>query len=135
MTADAKLEVHLEGLELYHPAAQAAAGELLTDLRRASDLPVEEREVNDGDGTKGALVELIVSLGTPGSIVGLARIMQLWLGRDRRRSIRVSVRNGDEETVIDVEGDQISTDTLAHALRSAVERNQEPGQEKDSETH
>ena len=117
---EAKLDVHLEGLGSDHPASQAAMDELLSDLKSVTELEAEEREANS-DGSKGVMVELVVSLGAPGSIAGLARIMQLWLGRDMRRSLTVSVRNAGKETVVAIEGDHISADAVVNALRSAVE--------------
>ena len=117
MAAEAKLDVHLKGLEPDHPASLAALEELLSDLRSESELRAEQRGLPD-KGSKGAVVELIVSLGASGSIPGLVRIVQLWLGRDRRRSLTVFVRDEPGETVVNIEGDQISTETLSEALRS-----------------
>ena len=124
-TVEAKLETHLEGLGLDHPATQAAVSELMADLRGESELRPAEREVGE-HGSKGAVVELVVSLGTPGSIVGLARILQLWLSRDRRRSLTVSVRKSSGETQVTIDGRDISNDVVTNALRSAVEPNGEP---------
>ena len=120
MPAEAKIDIKLEGLEPAHPATQAALEELLTDLRSASELRPEQRGLSE-KGSKGAVVELIVSLGTSGSIAGLVRIVQLWLNRDRRRSLTVSVRDEPGETVISIEGDAISTETLSDAMRSLSE--------------
>jgi hypothetical protein len=117
--AQVVLEVQFEGISLDHSAAQEGIRELIADLRSA----VREEEVADG-GSKGAPVELVVSLGASGTVAGLVRIVKLWLTRDRRRTMTVSVRDMTKETVISIEGDQISVDALNQALNSIVNLNQ-----------
>lgn len=117
-TADVRLEVRLEGIGLEHSAAQAAIGELISDLTSVPELKARQRGVADA-GTKGAPVDLVVSLGVQGTIVGLVQIIKIWLGRDRRRSLTVSITNDDDKTVVHVEGEQVSTSTLTEALRAA----------------
>ena len=100
-------------------AVEAASGELLADLRSSPDLRAREVDA-PSDGSKGAATEILVSLGASGSIAGFVRIIQLWLGRDRRRSLTVSVgRNTGEET-ISIEGDNLSVDALTKALDAVV---------------
>lgn len=116
---DARVEFDLAGLRSDHPAAQVALTELLDDLRTDPRLKAREEPTTIGAG-KGLAVELIVSLGTSGSVAAVVRILKLWLQRDRRRSLRVTMRTPAGETIVSVEGDQISTATLARALESAA---------------
>jgi hypothetical protein len=117
---DVLVEFDLAGLRSDHPAAQVAHRELLADLRTDPRLEAREQSGQIAAG-KGLPVELIVSLGgTSGALAAVARILKLWLQRDRRRSVKVSVRTPAGETIVSVEGDQISTETLAKALESAA---------------
>jgi hypothetical protein len=117
--ADAGVEIGLAGLRNDHPATQAALGELMGDLRSDPRLEARERSAAIAGG-KGVPVELIVSLSTSGTAAALARIVKLWLQRDRRRSVKVSLRTAAGETIISVDGDEISTETLTKALESAA---------------
>ena len=113
------LEGQLEGIALHHPSAQAAVGELRADLASEQLLQVRERDTAS-TGTKGATVDVVVTLGASSSVGALVKIIQLWLSRDRRRSLIVTVQKDTEKTVVKVEGDPISLDTLTDALNSAA---------------
>jgi hypothetical protein len=119
MTSEASLQVHLKGVGPAHPSAQAAAAELRADLRTAPQLRARERHEGIA-GKKGAAVHLVVTLGASGSVGTVVKIVQLWLNRDRRRSLTVSVRSGNKETIIRVDGDPISANTLNEALHSVA---------------
>jgi Effector Associated Constant Component 1 len=124
VTAEASIEVQLAGVALQHPAAQAVVGELLADLRGIPELRARERDATS-DGSKGVATEIVVSLGTSGAIAGLVQIVKLWLHRDRRRSLTVSVHDTDDGMTINIEGKNISISTLTDALGSAVRPDQE----------
>lgn len=116
---DGRVEIRLAGLLPGHSAVEAASGELLADLRSSPDLRAREVDA-PSDGSKGAATEILVSLGASGSIAGFVRIIQLWLGRDRRRSLTVSVRSNTGEETISIEGDNLSVDALTKALDAVV---------------
>jgi hypothetical protein len=118
-TTEASINVRLAGIGLGHPAAQAAIGELLADLRRAPQLPVREFETSS-EGVKGGSLEILVTLGTSGAIASLVQIVKLWLTRDRRRSLVISVRNSADGVDINIEGEQISVAALTQALASTA---------------
>lgn len=120
--AEARLTISLAGLRDDHPAAQAALGELVGDLRSEPQLRTKESSAAFGVG-KGAPPELIVSLSAA-TVAGLARIVSLWLNRDKRRSIKVSLRTPTSERNISVEGDQISVKALTAALDAALKLEQ-----------
>ena len=118
-TTEASINVRLAGIGLEHPAAQVAIAELLADLRQAPKLPVREFEASS-EGVKGGSLEILVTLGTSGAIASLVQIVKIWLARDRRRSLVVSVRNRADGVDINIEGDQISVAALTQALASTA---------------
>jgi hypothetical protein len=116
---DASLTVHLGSLPADHEAVVTAVADLRADLQRAPQLRTRERHTGE-TGTKGAVVDLVVTLAGSSSLAAVAKIVQLWLSRDRRRSLTVSFQKNGKETRIIVEGDPISTDNLTDALSAAV---------------
>ncbi len=128
--ADARIIPHLTGLTPDHPAMQAATAELLEDLRREPRLRAQQEDTAAMDGAKGGMAEVVISLATSGSLASIARILHLWLGRDRRRSLTVDIHDGPDGKAISVEGDKISVDVLADAIRastmSTYKENQSP---------
>ena len=123
---DARIVLRLAGLTLDHPAAQAAVEELLTDLTSEPGLRARQQDGSADAGAKGAATEIIVSLATSGSLASLARILQVWLSRDRRRSLTVAIRQTPDGKVISVEGEKISSDVLATAIKSVASTGLEP---------
>lgn len=125
--ADARIDISLTGLREDHPVALGALDELTADLRTEPGLRVRERLASTGEG-KGVPVELIVSLATSGTVAGLARIVNLWLHRDRRRSLTVSVQTPAGEKVVSVTGEEISVEALTAALDAAAKLDQATGE-------
>lgn len=130
---DAVISVSLPGVDPGHSAFQAAYAELLEDLGTAPSLRPRERDLPAGapscdGGFKGLLTELVVSLSAPGSIAALVKIVQIWLARDRRRSLKVTVhttgtRATGTQTTYEISGDGVSVETLRHALEAAAQAN------------
>ncbi len=77
------------------------------------------------EGKKGGSLEVLVTLGTSGTIAGLVQVVKLWLNRDRRRSLKVSVRNTADGLTIELEGEEISVAALTEALSSTIKLDQE----------
>lgn len=127
------LDARVRGVDSAHSAAQAAYGELLGDLASAPALRAAERPAGDGGGTKGAVSELVLSLTASGSIAGLVKIVQLWLGRDRRRSLTVTVRTNADEAVYDLTGENVSVTALTRALEAAVRTGPPAGTGQDQD--
>ena len=130
--ADARIALQLAGLTLDHPAAQAAVGELLTDLQGEPELRARQQDGAAEQGAKGAATEVIVSLATSGSLASLARILRIWLSRDQRRSLTVAIRGIPDGKVISIAGEKISADVLAAAVKSVApaEHEQSPDAKK-----
>jgi hypothetical protein len=55
-----------------------------------------------------------------GLLRAFVRIVQLWLSRDQRRKITVSVYQVPDGKTITIEGERISIDTLTSALGAAI---------------
>lgn len=122
--AEITVDADLRGIDRGHSAFQAAWGELLADLRGTHGLRAEERVVAPAADPKrkGWETELIVGLTGTGTVTGLVQALKLWLGRDRRRSVMVTVRSDGQESSYEIAGEMISTDTLQVALDAAVQR-------------
>jgi hypothetical protein len=132
--AEVVINVHLPGVDPGHPASQAALGELLEDLRTIPSLRARERDLPADSGSKGPLTELVVSVSASGGVAALVKLARIWLGRDRKRSLRVTVQDAGQETTYEISGDGISVGTLRDALDAAVRaqaaNTPEPGQGK-----
>ncbi len=99
--------------------SRVAARELIDDLR-AEGVPyrLEDEQVA---GAKGQLADLVVLLGGPASIGAVVRIFRLWLERDRRRWLALTIDAGDgAPRTIKIEGDAISERTLHDAVQRLV---------------
>lgn len=116
--AEAALTAGVKGLAADHAAALAACDELAADLKSVPQLRVAERDSGDHVG-KGVLAEVFVGLGGAGSIAAFVQIVRLWLGRDRRRSLTVSISEQPTGKLIKIEGENISVDVLTAALGTA----------------
>lgn len=77
------------------------------------DLPAD-------DASKGPLTELVVSVSTSGGVAALVKIVRIWLGRDRKRSLQVTVRTAENATTYKISGEGVSVETLQDALEAAV---------------
>lgn len=116
---EAVLDLMLEGLHMSHPAAQDALAELVEDLGAKGLPPLVDRATRgEFEGAKGGILELAVSVAAPGSIACLVRVIQIWLGRDRRRTLIVSIRETGHDVSIKIDGSDISDDVLIETVRS-----------------
>src|SRR5690349_11585679 len=112
--AEITVDADIRGIDRAHSAFQGAWGELLADLRAAPGLRARERDVTAeaAISKKGWETELIIGLTGTGTVTGLVQALKLWLGRDRRRSVTVTVRSGGQAVTYDIAGENISTGTL-----------------------
>lgn len=122
--AEVTVDADVGGIDRAHPAFQGAWSELLADLRATPGLRAQECDVAAETAMKGKgwETELIVGLTSTGTVTGLVQALKIWLGRDRRRSITVTVRSGSQETSYEIAGENISTGTLQAALDVEVQR-------------
>jgi hypothetical protein len=117
------IDARIRGVDPTHTSIQGAWAELRRDLREVPGLHVRERDLPSEGPFKGWQTEIIAALTATGTITGFVNILKL--GRDRRRSIKVTMRTGDEETVYCISGENISVDALRDALQAAVSPEQD----------
>lgn len=119
------IDVGIRGVDPAHPAVQRAQGEIRQDFRRVPGLRVEERDLRGQGPFKGWETELIAALTATGTITGFVNVLKLWLGRDQRRSLKVTVRAIGEEKVYEISGENISVHALRDAIEAAVQSEQD----------
>lgn len=109
----------LAALPKDHSALRMAESELRADLHEAG-AEVREEPAHAAQ-TKGWQTDLVLSLGGPAAIAGAVKVFQVWLSRDRRRSLTV-VRHerGSGTTEVTIRGDAISDETVRVALEKAL---------------
>jgi hypothetical protein len=120
----------LSGASVVHPAVESALHELVADAQHAAGvkLSIVDREATPGH--KGTLQEVALALTAPGAVAGVVQIFRLWLGRDRRRSIDVSInRPGQDPVELHVSGDGISLDALQKAVDSAIQADEDTSED------
>lgn len=126
---------HLAGASAGHPAVEAATRELYADGSETLGVKTSLVGHPPEDGAKGALQDLTFAISAPGAIAGLVRVFRLWLARDRRRSIDVTIaRPGAESTKLHVSGDSVSLEALQQVVDSALraERDKDPTASDDA---
>jgi CTP:molybdopterin cytidylyltransferase MocA len=74
------------------------------------------------EGTKGAVDQVIVALGSAGVFTAMVDCLRAWLGRDRDRRIDVRwVENGQERSVT-LTGEAVDNRTVREIAKAAVTR-------------
>ena len=74
------------------------------------------------EGTKGAVDQVIVALGSAGVFTAVVDCLRAWLGRDRDRRIDVRwVENGQERSVT-LTGEAVDNRTVREIAKAAVDR-------------
>jgi hypothetical protein len=87
---------------------------LLNDLKRQSgDV---RQEVIPVPGKKGGAQAIILALGTSGAITAAVTIFRIWLARSADRTLRIQGSVGDRVIDLEINGKNISEDTLRQAL-------------------
>lgn len=105
----------------YGPSAPAweAQRRTLTDaLRKSNDIGSVESIERPVEGTKGGDAELVIQL-LSAAIPAFATIASAWLEKDKARKVKLRIKRGDEEIV--VEGDALqgaALDRLVSKLKS-----------------
>ncbi|MFD7471193.1 hypothetical protein ACFV8Z_03090 [Streptomyces sp. NPDC059837] len=80
-------------------------------------------------GEKGGVSALLLAPGAPSVAWAVVKLVELWLRRDRSRSMTITVqRDGSDELTVNVSGEQISTQALEAGIAKAF------GDTEDAET-
>jgi hypothetical protein len=73
-------------------------------------------------GTRGAVVEVILALGTSGALLSAVQVFRAWLGRDKTRSITTTWTDEDgKERQVTVTGENIDQQSF-NALNESIGR-------------
>jgi hypothetical protein len=92
---------------------------LYTDLHTQVDvvkrgLPVE--------GTKGAIEQLVVALGSAGAFTATVDCLRAWLARDRDRRVEVRWDENGLERSVTLTGESVDAATIREIGKAAVDR-------------
>ncbi|MER5860203.1 hypothetical protein ABT131_32095 [Streptomyces sp900105245] len=115
-----------------HPLVEQAFEEFLADARDVRGLVVEERTASVA-GRKGGLSELVLIPGAPSVAWSVVKLIEMWLQRDRNRSIEVVVHQpGQDPHTVRVSGEKVNVEVLGEALRAAVAKPEVEATESDA---
>jgi hypothetical protein len=100
-------------------------GELVHQLRTETDaLRLERTPV---PGTKGAIDELIISLGSAGVFTAVEQVFRSWLARDKTRSIQLSYKDGKGHMQkLQVAASNAAEDVFAPVLNAVAHQIESP---------
>ena len=93
---------------------------LVHDLRRdTGSVRVHHTPV---PGTKGAIDQLILSLGSAGAFSVAVQMISIWLSRDRHRSVELSFTDAEgNPRTVRVSAENAGSDALAPLIEAASE--------------
>jgi hypothetical protein len=100
-------------------------GELVHQLRTETDAVRLER--TPVPGTKGAIDELIISLGSAGVFTAVEQVFRSWLARDKTRSIQLSYKDGKGHVQkLQVAASNATEDVFAPVLNAVAHQIESP---------
>jgi membrane-associated two-gene conflict system component 1 (EACC1) len=73
-------------------------------------------------GTKGAIDELMVALGSAGAFTAMVECIRAWLERDKSRRIEVRWDENGVERFVTFQGDAVDSETVREIARAAAAR-------------
>jgi hypothetical protein len=83
------------------------------DARLATSIPQ--------GGTKGAVSDIVLSLGTSGAITGAVTVLRQWLGQRANRRVTLTL-GGDQPVRIELDSHGVSDKSVRELLAKALER-------------
>lgn len=89
---------------------------------RAYDLDVRHRELPPAAGEKGLATEIILALGTSGTIGAATTVLLNWLNGRSTRRLTLTVGEGASERTVRVVGEGLSDSAMRAALVAALGR-------------
>ncbi|MFF3642177.1 hypothetical protein [Streptomyces sp. NPDC002564] len=115
------MQLDVAGVDADHPLAQHAYEEFREEADAVAGLITEERATPVA-GQKGAWTELVLAFGSLGAGHGVVNLIRLWLERDQKRSVEVTVtKPGEEPFTVRGSGEKVSLGLLEQAVKAAVE--------------
>jgi len=117
-----RVELGMNGLPKNHPAYIQATEEFVHDVQVEPGIALGEHyTASQPYPTKGGAQELLFAPDTVGIALAAVKIMKLWLSRDRRRTIDISItRPGGEPLTLHAEGESISLEALENTVRQSL---------------
>jgi membrane-associated two-gene conflict system component 1 (EACC1) len=67
-------------------------------------------------GTKGAVAQLVLALGSSGAIAAAVTVFKAWLARDKLRKIKIVVRTQGAAREVEITADTANVDELERLL-------------------
>jgi hypothetical protein len=98
---------------------RAQVADLTTELDGIVDTA---QRVQPVAGTKGALIEVIIALGTAGAFTATVECLRAWLGRDRHRRVELRWEEGGVQRTVTLTGEAIDSQTVREIAKAAVNR-------------
>ncbi|MGW4907524.1 effector-associated constant component EACC1 [Streptomyces sp. NPDC004270] len=115
------MRLEVAGIDADHPLAQHAYEEFMEDANAVAGLVTTERATPLA-GQKGALTELVLVLGARGTGSGVINLIKLWLERDQKRSVELTVtKPGEQPFIVRGRGEKISLGLLEETVKAAIE--------------
>jgi hypothetical protein len=93
---------------------------------QAYDLDVQQRELPPRSGEKGLTTEIILALGTSGTIGAATTVLVTWMNARRTRRLTLIVGDGEDERTVRVVGEGLSDSSMRAALLAALGRSDTP---------
>jgi hypothetical protein len=90
-----------------------------------ADLDVQVGTARRGrpvEGTKGAVDQLVIALGSAGAFSAAVECFRAWLGRDRDRRIDVRWDDNGVERSVTLTGEAVDDKTMRELAKAAVDR-------------
>lgn len=114
-------QISVDDLPSLHSAVELAMADLLGMVGEVPGVAVEEESAAI-TGQKGVVAKWAAKALTPGGENAIVQLFRLWLQRDRRRSVEITIETpgAAEPTVLRVTGEQVSLDVLSEALQAAA---------------
>jgi len=121
----AKISVGVTGVDKNHHVVELALAELIADVREYSAELTVSSTGSPQPGSKGWVEDTVLGISSLGGGATFVKLVTLWLGRDKKRSVRVSVERSDSApVVVEASGENISVDGLKFAIEEALKANE-----------
>ena len=116
----------VDGLNEHSPIVDDAVDDFREDVRGSHEIELVQDNSAPQSNSKGTFETIIVGLGGPAGIAAsaaaLARIMRLWLERDRDRSLTIKLPGAKgSENAIKISGEKVSNDAILKAVERVLD--------------
>jgi hypothetical protein len=121
--AGSLFEVAVEPHNDYYDPGDDRWGDQVASLVTELDAQVDTvRRGRPAAGTKGAVDQLIIALGSAGAFQAAVDCLRAWLGRDRDRRIDLRWEENGVERSVTLTGEAVDAETVREIAKAAVAR-------------